>query len=461
MSKVSVILPSLNVAGYIRETMESVLAQTLPDMEIICVDAGSTDGTLEIIEEMASNDDRIIIIKSDKKSYGYQMNIGIAAASGEYIGIVETDDYIEADMYQCLYEEAKKYDADIVKSDFDLFTTLPNGERLFADYSLKRFNSVDYNVVYSGDDYVKGRIKPECYIWNAIYRKNFLEKNDVRFNETPGASFQDFGFRYQTCFFAEAVIAIQRVFYHYRRDNSAASTYNPKTVEYNLRESRFVLEIIERKGIYDRSVYKALAKEIVEFAFWPYLELLKWTEPDEGTTEAFDGYRVLLDSFVKNEYISEDELLPSLWLDTNLLLEGTEVFIGYATVMARLNRNRIRKFIDEISNAAGVYIFGTGVRGKAAYIFLKNNGVNNIKAFCDNNRKKQGSKLYGAAIISPEDAAYDGADSLFLISSPSVESEMRKQLNELGISDRFVLTYNFATDPLFCTNCLTKTCSGN
>ena len=86
--KISVILPSLNVGTYIEECLHSVIKQTLTDIEIICVDAGSTDGTLEILEKYAAEDERITVIRATKKSYGYQMNLGIDAARGEYIGIV-------------------------------------------------------------------------------------------------------------------------------------------------------------------------------------------------------------------------------------------------------------------------------------------------------------------------------------------------------------------------------------
>ena len=92
--RVSVILPSLNVAGYIEKAYKSVVRQTLEEIEIICIDAGSTDGTWDIIESVASKDDRITAIQSPVKSYGYQVNMGIDMACGEYIGILETDDYV-------------------------------------------------------------------------------------------------------------------------------------------------------------------------------------------------------------------------------------------------------------------------------------------------------------------------------------------------------------------------------
>ena len=93
---ISVIMPSLNVAGYIGKCLESICMQTLDDLEIICLDAGSDDGTIDIINEYAKKDSRIKLIIADKRSYGYQVNQGIIRAKGEFISIVDTDDWIGA-----------------------------------------------------------------------------------------------------------------------------------------------------------------------------------------------------------------------------------------------------------------------------------------------------------------------------------------------------------------------------
>jgi len=102
MIKVSVLMPSLNVVRYIRECMESVISQTMEEMEILCIDAGSTDGTLEILEEYVRKDRRVRLIKADKKSYGYQMNLGLKEALGEYtglIGFLRFDIHVQADLH--------------------------------------------------------------------------------------------------------------------------------------------------------------------------------------------------------------------------------------------------------------------------------------------------------------------------------------------------------------------------
>ena len=137
-AKVSVILPSLNVADYMEECLESVINQSLRELEIICVDAGSTDGTKEILDDYAGKDSRITVLQSDIKSYGKQVNIGLDYASGEYIGILETDDWIEADMYQCLYETARADALDYAAADFDTFYQLQNGAYYFARYPMFR-----------------------------------------------------------------------------------------------------------------------------------------------------------------------------------------------------------------------------------------------------------------------------------------------------------------------------------
>ena len=121
MVKVSVIMPSLNVVKYIEKCMNSVVNQSLKDIEIIVIDAGSTDGTEKIIQTYAKQDSRIRLVHSDKKSYGYQINLGLSIAIGEYVGIVEPDDWIEPDAYEVLYQYACKYSADYVRGVTQLY----------------------------------------------------------------------------------------------------------------------------------------------------------------------------------------------------------------------------------------------------------------------------------------------------------------------------------------------------
>ena len=115
MPKVSVIIPVYNVENYLRQCLDSVVNQTLSDIEIICVDDGSTDNSGKILDEYATKDSRIKVIHKENGGYGKAMNVGLDNAIGEYIGIVEPDDYIALDMYETLYNIAKEKDLDFSK----------------------------------------------------------------------------------------------------------------------------------------------------------------------------------------------------------------------------------------------------------------------------------------------------------------------------------------------------------
>lgn len=120
---VSIVIPVCNVEKYLRECLDSVINQTMTELEIICVDDGSNDNSLSILKEYENKDNRIIVISKENSGYGNTMNVGMDKATGEYIGIVESDDYIEKNMFERLYAVACKYNAEIVKSDHYIFST--------------------------------------------------------------------------------------------------------------------------------------------------------------------------------------------------------------------------------------------------------------------------------------------------------------------------------------------------
>ena len=237
MPKVTVIMPSLNVAPYIRTSMESVTRQTLRDIEILCVDAGSTDGTRGILLEYAQRDDRVRLIDSPRKSYGYQINLGVDQAQGEYIGIVETDDYIEPTMYETLYAQAKAEDLDILKADYFVLTE-SRGRKSRIPCHLSRRKS-HYGVIFEpSKDIVY--FNDTLYTWAGIYKTEFLRRNHIRHNETPGASFQDNGFWFQTFSLAKRVEFRREALYVLRRDNPDSSVFAKEKVFCECEEYDFI-----------------------------------------------------------------------------------------------------------------------------------------------------------------------------------------------------------------------------
>lgn len=226
--KVSVIIPTYNVEPYLRECMESVVRQTLEDIEIICINDGSTDNSLEILNEYAGKDERITVIDRENGGYGSGMNLGLDRATGEYVGIVEPDDYIALNMFEDLYEKAKQYDLDFVKADFYRFTRNKNEDMELMYIHLSK-NPEDYNTVFD-PSVTPQAISFAMNTWCGIYRRSFLEENHIRHNETPGASFQDNGFWFQTFAYGKRAMILDTPYYRNRRDNPNSSVSSPQKV---------------------------------------------------------------------------------------------------------------------------------------------------------------------------------------------------------------------------------------
>lgn len=228
MPKVSLIVPTYNVEQYLVECMESITNQTLEDIEVICINDGSTDGSLSILQSYADKDKRIIIVDKENGGYGIGMNIGLEIATGEYIGIVEPDDFVPVNMFGNLYDIAKGNNLDFVKADFYRFERATNGD-MFLTYNHLSKKEEDYNVVFNPSETPEA-IRWIMNTWSGIYKREFLNKWNIRHNETPGASFQDNGFWFQTVVFATRAMIIDKPYYMNRRDNPNSSVKNMQKV---------------------------------------------------------------------------------------------------------------------------------------------------------------------------------------------------------------------------------------
>ena len=227
MPKVSIIIPTYNVEKYLRECLDSVINQTLKDIEIICVDDGSTDNSGKILDEYANNDSRIKVIHKENGGYGKAMNTGFSHATGEYIGIVEPDDYIQLNMYETLYNVANEHNVDFVKADFYRF--IGDGEEREFMYNHLDETGKYYNKVIN----IQEDLTPFNFImntWSGIYSREFLQKYNIFHNETPGASFQDNGFWFQTFCRSNRCYFVNKPFYMNRRDNPNSSVKNKEKV---------------------------------------------------------------------------------------------------------------------------------------------------------------------------------------------------------------------------------------
>lgn len=236
---VSVLTPIFNVEKFLPQCLDSLVAQTMQDIEFICINDGSTDNSLAILEEYAAKDGRFVVVNKTNSGYGSSMNRGLAIAKGEYIGIVESDDYAEPDMFEKLYQIAKDNDCDLARCNrFALTESDDRYEEILEGFS--------YNQVFKPLDVQEIFVPAPC-IWTHVYRREFLEQNQIRFLETPGASFQDTGFVYKSYIAAERMVLIRDALLHYRMDNAGSSVKSSSKVFCVVDEFHSIDEFIAKR----------------------------------------------------------------------------------------------------------------------------------------------------------------------------------------------------------------------
>lgn len=228
---VSVLVPICNVEKYLEECLSSLQNQTLKDTEIICINDGSTDSSLDIINKFASEDSRFVVIDKPNSGYGDSMNRGLEISRGKYIAILESDDFLDADALEYMVAEAESRQLEVFKCNFWLYWSKPDASRGYRTDLL--FKLANPEMIALGThrplDY------PDIFwakasIWSALYLKSFLDENEIRFNPTPGASYQDLGFTFKVFACARRVAYSGRAFLHYRQDNEKSSVNSPGKV---------------------------------------------------------------------------------------------------------------------------------------------------------------------------------------------------------------------------------------
>lgn len=227
---VSVIVPVYNNERYVVPCIRSLIAQTLEDIEIICINDGSTDASSEILHHFADIDPRVRVIDKENGGYGVGINRGLDEARGTYVTILESDDFADADMLETLVGYAEAFDLEVVRANFYLYWS----GKLKKDIPLILFEEDECDRIVDP----RVRAGQHCFyvqpaLWSAIYRTDFIRDNRLRLLETPGAAYQDTAFNFKIWACARRVMFVYKPFVHYRQDNESSSINNPGKV-YNI-----------------------------------------------------------------------------------------------------------------------------------------------------------------------------------------------------------------------------------
>lgn len=366
--KVSILVPIYNVEKYLGICLDSLVSQTLRDIEIICINDGSEDNSLNILAEYAALDSRIIVLTKENTGYGASMNLGLSYARGEYVGIVESDDYALPEMFEQLYETAKKKDAEIVKANYyQVYST--SRERNF----IENLMGLPYEKIVNPIDEIKCFSKIPS-IWSGIYSHKFLKMNEILFHETPGASFQDISFAFSVFYFARRVVFLKEAYLCYRCDNEHSSVRSAKKVfcvcdemerieglmgDQNQKLQRFMQTVKFNKYLYN--YYRI--DSVYQYAF-----LLKMQ--DELKTAYQKG-------ILKKECWNHDswQTMEEIRTKPDHFFERSnrDCIIRYQLAPYILNQKIYKKgLLDEMDRFSKVVIYGAGVYGNKAMKMIQN-----------------------------------------------------------------------------------------
>lgn len=414
MPKVSVIIPVHNVEKYLRQCLDSILAQTLEDIELICVDDGSTDSSGIILDQYAVRDERIKVLHRSNAGYGAAMNTGLDLAQGEYIGIVESDDCIKAEMYQTLYSAAVSDDLDLVKSDAvywleEVAYTREIHYQWLDSYYDRVLYDEDRNIMF---DFFMN-------IWTGVYKRDFLLQNNIRFHESPGAAYQDNGFWIQSLLYCQKAKWLSQAFYMYRQDNPYASVKSQSKMLAMTNEYEFLAQTLcERK----------------DYHYLPYCYYYKLFRHRGTLMRIADEHKREFCEQIKKDYA-----LYKSYIKGNSYLDKWfhEIVLSPDNVCSEIIRKK-RQLADRLEQAEGIIIYGAGRRGDIVFRGLYNAGYYE-KICCFAVSQAPSEKLMAGKRIMPiQEARYICSDPLIIIAvirGSGMYRQMVDRLTEMGISN--------------------------
>ena len=308
--KVSVLVPIYNASEFLRPALISLVDQTLTDLEIICINDGSKDDSLAIVQEFAAKDPRIVVIDKPNTGYGDSMNQGLKLAHGEYIGILEPDDYLELDAFEKLYQLAHWHHADIVKSNYYL---LEGGQNRKLEVIHPRDTG---KVINPRESHFVFRLPPA--IWSAIYRREFLLENHIEFLPTPGASYQDLGFNIKALALAKRVVFTTDAYLHYRVDNANSSSNSAGKIQCVPQEYDSIMEFLRQHQLED------LTPTIIGAKFGNYLWNIKRL-PAPAAREFYQTVLAELRTARAQGLLRRSEFTPRYWLLAQSMLKAPKL----------------------------------------------------------------------------------------------------------------------------------------
>lgn len=433
--KVSVIVTVHNSERFLEDSLNSVCGQTLKDIEILCIDGGSKDASPIILESFAEKDARIRIINDSNTSYGHKINMGIQHARGGYIAILETDDMMEPDMLEILFQAVPECQPDYVDGDYYAFFCLSD-HRL--RYVIKKYPVGNYyGRLIKEDAGLADLMRNDIAIWTGIYRREFLLEQNIRLHESPGASFQDVSFRFLVSAMCKTSYHVETPLYNYRIDNADSSVKDMSKINVIADEYRYLQKELLAHNITDPVIWRYYYISKYSGYSWNLLRLA-----GKSREIFFDTYQSEVEEDIKSGRLEPENLEPSDNIYTIGALKDPEQFKEYVDK----NKGHQTALIDgtkamvEFIREKDIVVCGCGIRGKRVFQLLEPWRAQ-VKCFCDNDTKKQGEIIQNCRVLQTDMVKKLYPEAVYIITSKYHTREIEEQLVSLGIKKEQIFIF--------------------
>ncbi len=351
--KISIIIPVYNVEKYLCECLDSILNQTFQDFEIICVDDGSTDETLEILKNYKNKDERVFVLQQHHSGTAEARNNGIRLARGKYIQFLDSDDYFEPTMLEELYNHAEKFGADLtvcssrkVDNNGNIVESgNPNSPINLDKTPLeKTFNWRDYK-----DDFFS---LINVAIWNKLYSRDLILKNNLSFQNLTSCNDVAFGYISHIC--AEKIVVFNKELVNYRYNRCGNISENrAKNAKNIILAAIKIKEYLNENNLFE-VLKKSYVKSIKTHIIWQIGNSsdLEYREFVNSLQELMPKDWMLFRSILIKDYITLDSLNKSIG-EKKVMLWGVSLFIKTLLSKEKEKNQNILGFVDRNSASWG------------------------------------------------------------------------------------------------------------
>lgn len=251
--KISIIIPVYNTGKYLEKCLNSIITQSLKDIEIICIDDGSEDDSLKILQSFAKKDSRIKVLTQKNQGQSVARNVGIKKAQGDYIGFIDSDDWADEKMFEKLYHNAQSYDSDVAMCSIHVFNEKTEEMNDHDSYmSLDLFDKSFENRAFNYKEVLDSLFRICVVPWNKIYKREFLISNKILFPE--GLFFEDNVFNLEILIKSKKISIIKEPLIFFRRFSQTSTT----TGEDRKKLDFFRIFELEEKLLKDFGLYEEI-----------------------------------------------------------------------------------------------------------------------------------------------------------------------------------------------------------